>query len=67
MDTCMHLGEVANLRIDDVDVDKCVAYVVGEGNHPRQCPSEHAPARASTVFCVNSMGEASMPISFGCS
>ena len=38
MDTGMRRGELANLRIDDVDLDQCVAYVVGKGNRPRQCP-----------------------------
>ena len=38
MDTGMRRGELANLRIDDLDLDQCVAYVVGKGNRPRQCP-----------------------------
>lgn len=38
MDTGMRRGELANLSVEDVDLDQCAAYVVGKANRPRQCP-----------------------------
>lgn len=38
VDTGMRRGEVAGLRTEDLDLDQDVAYVVGKGSRPRQCP-----------------------------
>ena len=38
MDTGMRRGELIKLRLDDVDLDDQVAYVVGKGARPRACP-----------------------------
>jgi integrase/recombinase XerC len=37
-DTGMRLSELANLTIDDVDLDQDVAEVFGKGRRPRVCP-----------------------------
>ncbi|HSH59679.1 MAG TPA: tyrosine-type recombinase/integrase, partial [Acidimicrobiales bacterium] len=38
VDTGMRRAEVANLRLEDVDLDNRVAYVMGKGRRPRACP-----------------------------
>jgi site-specific recombinase XerD len=37
-DTGMRRGELAGLKLDDVDFDQDVAYVIGKGSRPRSCP-----------------------------
>jgi integrase len=38
LDSGMRLAELANLRIEDLDLDQDVAIVVGKGRRPRACP-----------------------------
>lgn len=38
LDSGMRLSELANLRVEDLDLDQDVAIVVGEGRRPRVCP-----------------------------
>jgi len=38
LDSGMRLSELANLRIEDLDLDQDVAIVVGKGRRPRACP-----------------------------
>ena len=38
IDTGMRRGELAGLTLVSVDLDSDVAYVVGKGSRPRQCP-----------------------------
>lgn len=38
IDTGMRRGELAGLRLEDIDMDQDVAYVIGKGARPRQCP-----------------------------
>jgi len=37
VDSGMRLSELTNLKLDDVDLDERVAYVVGKGRRPRAC------------------------------
>jgi site-specific recombinase XerD len=46
LDTGMRRGELAGLRIDDVDFDHDVALVLGKGRRPRACPFGHRTAQA---------------------
>jgi site-specific recombinase XerC len=38
IDTGMRRGELAGLKVDDVDFDQDVAYVIGKGSRPKACP-----------------------------
>jgi site-specific recombinase XerD len=38
LDTGMRRGELAGLKVEDVDFDQEVAYVIGKGSRPRSCP-----------------------------
>jgi len=38
MDSGMRRGEMAGLRVEDIDFDQDVAHVVGKGSRPRACP-----------------------------
>jgi integrase len=38
IDTGMRRGEMGGLRVEDVDFDSQVAFVVGKGRRPRSCP-----------------------------
>jgi site-specific recombinase XerD len=38
IDTGMRLSELTNLKVDDVDLEQGVAYVMGKGRRPRICP-----------------------------
>ncbi|MGH9151556.1 MAG: tyrosine-type recombinase/integrase [Acidimicrobiales bacterium] len=38
LDTGMRLDELSSLKVEDVDLDQNVAYVVGKGRRPRACP-----------------------------
>jgi site-specific recombinase XerD len=38
MDTGMRRGEMAGLRVEDIDFEQDVAFVVGKGSRPRSCP-----------------------------
>ena len=38
LDTGMRRGELAGLKVEDIDFDQEVAYVVGKGSRPRSCP-----------------------------
>jgi site-specific recombinase XerD len=46
VDTGMRRGELANLRMDDLDFDQDVAYVSGTGRRPRACPFGARTAQA---------------------
>ena len=37
-DTGMRRGELAGLKVDDLDFEQDVAYVIGKGSRPRACP-----------------------------
>lgn len=45
-DTGMRRGELAGLRVDDVDFDHEVALVLGKGRRPRACPFGHKTGQA---------------------
>lgn len=38
VDTGMRRGELAGLRVEDIDFDQDIAYVIGKGSRPRACP-----------------------------
>jgi len=38
MDAGMRRGEMAGLKVEDIDFEQDVAYVVGKGSRPRACP-----------------------------
>jgi site-specific recombinase XerD len=38
LDSGMRLSELTNLKVEDVDLDNRVAYVMGKGRRPRACP-----------------------------
>jgi site-specific recombinase XerD len=46
MDTGMRRGEMAALKVQDIDFDLDVAYVVGKGSRPRSCPFGAKPGMA---------------------
>ena len=46
LDTGMRLAELANLRLDDLDLDQDVAIVLGKGRRPRSCPFGAKAAQA---------------------
>jgi len=46
LDTGMRLAELAGLSIEDIDFDQRVAYVLGKGRRPRQCPFGARTAQA---------------------
>jgi integrase len=46
IDTGMRAGELAALRVSDVDLDENVALVLGKGRRPRACPFGARTAQA---------------------
>jgi site-specific recombinase XerD len=46
LDTGMRLDELSQLKLDDVDLDQNVAYVLGKGRRPRACPFGHKTSQA---------------------
>jgi site-specific recombinase XerD len=46
LDTGMRRGELAGLRVEDVDFDQDVAIVLGKGRRPRACPFGHKTGQA---------------------
>ncbi|MGH3278729.1 MAG: tyrosine-type recombinase/integrase, partial [Trebonia sp.] len=38
VDTGMRRGDLSGLRVEDIDFDQDVAYVIGKGSRPRACP-----------------------------
>jgi site-specific recombinase XerD len=46
LDTGMRRGELAGLRVGDIDFDHEVAVVLGKGRRPRACPFGHKTGRA---------------------
>lgn len=46
LDTGMRRGELAGLRVEDVDFDQDVALVLGKGRRPRACPFGHKTGQA---------------------
>src|SRR5262249_34581785 len=46
VDNGMRRGELANLRLDDLDFDQDVPYVIGKGRRPRACPFGAKTAQA---------------------
>ena len=46
LDTGMRRAEIANLTVDDLDLDLQVAHVIGKGRKPRACPFGHRTAQA---------------------
>jgi integrase len=46
IDTGMRRGELAGLRVEDVDFDNGVVHVVGKGKRPRACPIGRKTAQA---------------------
>jgi site-specific recombinase XerC len=38
IDTGMRRAAIAGLRVEDINFDRQVAYVVGKGGRPRACP-----------------------------
>ena len=45
------LGEVAGLKLEDVDFEEEVVYVVGKGRRPRRVAFGPRPARPWTSTC----------------
>ena len=39
-------GEIAGLRVEDVDLDQEAAVVMGKGRRPRACPFGHKSGQA---------------------
>jgi len=46
LDTGMRRGELAGLRLEDVDLDQEAAVVLGKGRRPRACPFGHKTGQA---------------------
>ena len=46
LDTGMRRGELAGLRVEDVDLDQEAAVVMGKGRRPRACPFGHKTGQA---------------------
>jgi site-specific recombinase XerD len=46
LDTGMRRGELAGIRVEDVDFDHEVAVVLGKGRRPRACPFGHRTGQA---------------------
>jgi site-specific recombinase XerD len=46
LDTGMRRGELAGLKIEDIDFDQDVAFVTGKGRRPRACPFGANTAKA---------------------
>ena len=46
LDTGMRRGELAGLRLDDIDLNESVAIVMGKGRRPRACPFGSKTAQA---------------------
>lgn len=46
LDTGMRLEELSRLRLEDVDLDQNVAYVMGKGRRPRACPFGNKTSQA---------------------
>ena len=46
LDTGMRRGELAGLRVEDVDFDHEMAVVLGKGHRPRACPFGHKTGQA---------------------
>jgi site-specific recombinase XerD len=46
LDTGMRRGELAGLRVADLDLDNDAAMVLGKGRRPRACPYGHRTAKA---------------------
>lgn len=46
LDTGMRCAELTNLKVDDLDMDQGVAFVVGKGRRPRACPFGNKTATA---------------------
>ncbi len=46
LDSGMRLGELAGLKLDDLDFEADVAYVMGKGRRPRACPFGNKTAMA---------------------
>ena len=46
LDTGMRRGEIAGLRLADIDLDEGVAIVLGKGRRPRACPFGAKTAQA---------------------
>ena len=46
LDTGMRRGELAGLKVDDVDFDNDVVIVMGKGRRPRACPYGNKTAKA---------------------
>jgi site-specific recombinase XerD len=46
IDTGMRRAEIAGLQLDDIDLDRNVAHVMGKGRRPRACPFGRKTAQA---------------------
>lgn len=46
LDTGMRLDELSGLKLEDVDLDQNVAYVMGKGRRPRACPFGNKTSQA---------------------
>jgi site-specific recombinase XerD len=46
LDSGMRRGELAGLRVEDVDLDQEAAVVMGKGRRPRACPFGHKTGQA---------------------
>ena len=42
----MRLDELSRLKVEDIDFDQNVAYVLGEGRRPRACPFGNKTSQA---------------------
>ena len=59
VDTGICRGGLTNLRVEDLDFDQDVAYVIGKGRRPRACPSGPRQPKPWTGTCGN--GTATRP------
>ena len=46
LDTGMRLDELSGLKLEDIDLDQNVAYVMGKGRRPRACPFGNKTSQA---------------------
>lgn len=50
IDTGMRASELAGLRVEDLDLNLCHAWVMGKGRRPRACPFGSRTAQALTRY-----------------
>lgn len=66
IDTGARIGEIAPLRVDDIDFDADVAHVMGKGRRARLCRSVRRPVRRCAATCGHGRGRSLRPVAMNC-